>query len=123
MPTVQNTQTINGQDVTIYVEVASLPEEESIYGELRGDKLEKAVQKVLDVADDVFGRGLQLAHSCAIRVVDSIEKMDSAVRPDEYEVQFAIQLSAGIAQIVEFGTEAQMHVSMKWVKPQQKESL
>lgn len=45
--------------MTIYVEVASLPEE-SIYGELRGDKLEKAVQKVLDVADDVFGRGLQL---------------------------------------------------------------
>lgn len=67
-----------------------------------------------------LAEGYNFAHSCAIRVVDSIEKMDSAVRPDEYKVEFAIRLSAGIAQIVEFGTEAQMHVTMKWVKPQQR---
>lgn len=117
MLVIQNTQKVNGQEVTIYITVDDVPQTQSIYEDLRESIPERVARKVIKVAHDVFGEGLQLASNCAVRVVESIRDMDEAVRPDEYEVQFGIQLSGeGGASIVKAATEAQLQVSMKWVK-------
>ena len=119
MPVIKNTQTVNDQDVTIYIAVddAPVPEEENIYSDLRGDRAKRMARKAIKVADDVFGEGLELASNCAVRVVESIKKMDPEIRPDEYEIQLAIKLcgQAG-AYIVNMGAESQLQVTMKWEK-------
>lgn len=118
MPVIANTQRVNDQDITIYIEVdeAPQPEKDNIYSDLRGDKTQRLARKVIQVTDDVFGEGLKLASSCAVRVVESIKQMDPEVRPDEYEIQLAIKATGGGAFVVNVGSEAQLQVTMKWEK-------
>ena len=112
MPVIKNDHVIDGETVTIYIEMDQAPTPASPYGDMRGP-----ADKVIAAARDVFGDGLQLANSCAQRVVHAVKEMNNAVRPDEYKVQLAIKLDADVgAVLARFGSEAQMQVTMKWVR-------
>jgi hypothetical protein len=112
MPIIKNDHTIDGETVTIYIETDQAPKPDSPYGDMRGP-----ADKVIAAARDVFGDGLQLANSCAQRFVEAVKEMNAAVRPDEFKVQLAIKLDANVgAVLAKFGSEAQMQVSMKWVR-------
>ncbi|MCP4106746.1 MAG: hypothetical protein GY749_14610 [Desulfobacteraceae bacterium] len=99
-----------------YIDVEKEPEKSSDYYKKKGMRGPSA-DKVIKVAHDLFGDGLQLAHNCASRVVNSIKDMDDSIKPNEFELKLAIKLDteAGVPVIVKMGTEAQMQVSMKWV--------
>jgi hypothetical protein len=60
MPIVRSAEVINGDSVTILVEVDHGPDQPGIYGDVRG-----GADKVIDGAHEVFGKGLQLARTCA----------------------------------------------------------
>lgn len=58
---------------------------------------------------------MELAHSCAIRVVDTMQKIDKTIRPHEFEVQMAIQLNTEVgAVLAKMGSAAQLLVTMRW---------
>lgn len=99
----------------IYVEVDQVREVEpaDIYGEVetRGD----AAQKVVTLARDVFGDGIELARSCAARVAQGLSNLPETMKPDEFELQLAIKLDSEIgAVIAKASAGAQMQVSMRW---------
>jgi len=117
MPIIENKHIINDQEVVIYIEVDKVPGSESPYQDVRDAG--QVVSKAISVVRDVFGEGLELAHNCATRVVDSIDKMKTNVRPDEFELEFAIKLDAEAgAVLTKLGSEAQLKVTMTW-KPNQ----
>jgi hypothetical protein len=110
MHVVKDTQTIDGQEISIYIEVSDEPTQKSPYPDQRSAK--EAIKKV----DELFGDGMSLIHNCATRVVGTIQNMGQATRPDEFEIQLAIKLSTEVGAILtKMGGEAQMLVSMKWV--------
>ena len=116
MPIVSNTEVIDGEEVTILIEVDEVVDESSPYDDLRG----AGTDRVLTAARDVFGDGLELARGCARRVVSTIQRMDEKVRPDEFEVQLAIKFDSEVGAILtKASAGAQMQVTMKWIKSQE----
>jgi hypothetical protein len=74
-----------------------------------------AAKQVINTARDVFGEAMQLAHNCAASVVESISQMPAQIRPNEFEVQFAVKLNSEVgAVIAKLGSEAQLQINMKW---------
>lgn len=119
MTIIRNTKHINGNEVTLYIEVDETPEQaESIYSDLRESRAEKVARQIVNVTQDLFGEGMDLICNCAICIVDGIERMNKEVRPSEFEVQFAVKLGAEVgAAIVKTNADAQMQVTMRWNKP------
>ena len=118
MPIYKVENKIDGEMITMYIEMetASVPQK-SIYGETRG--IEDTAKKVLETTQDVFGDAMELAKSCAVRVIDSTKTMDDATRPDELEIEFAVKFDSEVGAILaKMGTEAQLKVSMKWKRPE-----
>lgn len=111
MPIVQDVQHIDGEEVIIRIEVDTEPAPESVYSDLRGPSAEEVVTKV----ENLFGQGLVLVHNCAASTVHGITAMNEIIRPDEFEIQFAVKLDAEAgAVLTKAGAEAQMQVTMKW---------
>ena len=111
MPIIKSTDLVDGQDVTIYVEVDEDSSSTSPYEDLRD------ASQVISAVRDVFGEGLELVRSCATRVVDKIQQIDEATKPDEFQVQLAIKLGTEVGAILaKMGSEAQMQVTMKWMR-------
>jgi len=99
----------------IYVEVDEVPDNgpAAIYGEV--ETRAEAAQKVVTLARDVFGEGLELARNCAGRVARGLADLPDAMKPDEFELQLAIKLDAEVgAVIVKTQAGAQLQVSMRW---------
>jgi hypothetical protein len=99
----------------IYVEVDQVSDAEpaSIYAEV--ETRAEAAQKVVTLARDVFGEGLELARSCAARVARGLDDMPETMRPDEFELQLAIKLDSEVgAVIAKARAGAQLQVSMRW---------
>jgi|LakMenEpi03Aug12_release.lakeMendotaPanAssembly.Ray.scaffolds.fasta_scaffold541462_2 hypothetical protein len=115
MPVIKKTETIDGEEITIFVEVDRLPAEESPYGNLRGgDVANKAVEAVVDT----FGDAMQLVRVCAVKAVAGIKSINEASRPDEFELKLAIKLDSEMgAVIAKVSAGAQLEVTMKWKKP------
>ncbi len=112
MPIVKDETVINGEDVTIYIEVDNLPPTKSPYDNTRSGE---AAEKVLADVGDVFGEAMKLTRNCAKRVVDSIKQMDEAIRPEEFEVKLAVKLDSQVgAVIAKASAGAQMEVTLKW---------
>lgn len=112
MPIIKSKERIGNQTVEIYVEVDSV----AIAKNVSDENMRGGVDKVLKTAKDVFGSGLQLASNCAMRVVESINKMEKKVRPAEFQVQLSIKLDSEVGAILARASAgAQMQVSMKWV--------
>ena len=110
---------VDGQELNILVEIDEAPVSGAdIYEDLqtRGERTER----VISMARDVFGEGLELARNCATRVAHSIADFDQKIRPDEVEVQIAIKLEAEAgAVLTKVGAGAQMQVSMKWIRSEE----
>jgi hypothetical protein len=116
MPIVQSTENVKGESMTLYIEtdIAAAKDPTAVYSEA---ETRAEARKLLRAAQDVFGDGLELARSCAMKVQDSLGQMQDAVRPNEFQVQLAIKLDTevGVPMITKLGAEAQMQVTMKWV--------
>jgi hypothetical protein len=110
VPIVRSTEVLEGNSVAILVEVDHPPAQPGVYGDVRG-----GADKVIEGAQDVFGKGLQLARTCASQVVDSVNQVKKEHRPDEFQVQLAIKLDAEVGAILSKASAgAQMQVTMTW---------
>jgi Trypsin-co-occurring domain 1 len=79
--------------------------------EIRGAR----VERVVEVARDLFDDGLDLVSNCAKRVSTGIESLDDKLRPDELELQLSIKLDAQVgAVLTKAGAGTQLQVTMRW---------
>lgn len=114
MPVVRSEEEVDGDSVSILVEVDHPPVQPGVYGDVRGGGADKVIEGV----QDVFGKGLQLARTCASQVVESIRKVREDQRPDEFQIQLAIKLDAEVGAILtKASAGAQMQVTMTWRRP------
>ena len=111
MPVV-GVQPPTGDGAVIKVEVDTLPTAGGdVYGEVRGT----AASKVVESASDLFGEGLALARSCAMRVADALGQIAQESRPEEFTLQIAIKLDSQVgAVIAKASAGAQLQVQIKW---------
>ena len=111
MPIVRSSEELDGDSVSILVDVDHPPIQAGVYGDVRGG----GAERVIEGAQDVFGKGLQLARTCATQVVDNIRKVEKDARPDEFQVQLAIMLDAEVgAFLTKASAGAQLQVTMTW---------
>jgi glycine/serine hydroxymethyltransferase len=111
MPIIEVKDTVNGEEVSIYIEVDNLPIAKSPYEDVRSGES----TKVVTAAADVFGEAMKLTRSFAKRVVDNVKQMEETIRPEEFEVKLGIKLDSEIgAVIAKASTGAQIEVVMKW---------
>jgi Trypsin-co-occurring domain 1 len=111
VPIVRSAENVDGDSVSILVEVDDLPIQPGVYGDVRGSGAEKVIEGV----QDVFEKGLKLARTCASQVVDNIRKIQEDNRPDEFQIQLAIKLDAEVGAILtKASAGAQMQVTMTW---------
>ncbi|NEQ46974.1 MAG: hypothetical protein F6K00_26900 [Leptolyngbya sp. SIOISBB] len=117
MPIIRSTETIDGDEVTILVEVDKAPPKPSPYDEPhRGNDRSN---KVIESARDVFDDGISLARACAKKAVNGINLLDDKFRPEEFELTLAISLDSEMgAFIAKASAGAQMEVTMRW-KPRE----
>lgn len=113
MPVIKdNVTNSDGEVVAIYVEVEDPQKTHQYYDDLRGQG-----NQVVEAASDVFSRGMSLIRTCAEQTVTAMQKIDRTMRPSEFEVQFAVKLDSEIGAILaKASAEAQLQVTMKWVK-------
>ncbi|WP_405864427.1 HD domain-containing protein [Streptomyces sp. NBC_01515] len=108
----------DGQDhqVPIYVEVDTAPPPGGLAGMYDGvDTRENAAERVLAVARDVYGDGLELARRCARQAAGRLHDLGDGLTPDEVELQLSIKLDAELgAFLVKSGAEAQLQVTFRW---------
>ena len=110
MTVVRSTEVVQGDSVAIMVEVDHPPVQPGVYGDVRG-----GAEKVIEGAQDVFGKGLELARTCASQAIESVRMVEEHYRPDEFQVQLAIKLDAEVGAILSKVTAgAQMQVTMTW---------
>ena len=111
MPVVENTEVIDGQEVTILIQVDEAPTAKGPYEDLRG-----GADRVLDKTRGMFEGGLELARHCARQTVDAIYRMEDHVRPTEFEIQLSIAFNSELgAMLVKANAGAQMQVTMRWL--------
>jgi hypothetical protein len=112
MPILSTTETIEGEEVTILVQVDKATSTSTYYAEpQRG----KGSTKVIESARDVFGDGMSLARACAKKAVNGIRLLDDQFRPEEFELKLAISLDSEMgAFIAKTSAGAQLEVTMKW---------
>lgn len=113
MPIIESKETIEGQEVSIYIETDEVPVAKGPYDNTRG-----ATSKIITGINEALGDGLNLTRKCAARAVEALKAMDDAMRPDEFTVQLAIKLDSeiGAAVIAKASAGAQLQVTMKWVQ-------
>ncbi|MFD4558745.1 CU044_2847 family protein [Streptomyces sp. NPDC058469] len=108
----------DGQDqqVPIYVEVDTAPLPGGLADMYDGiDTRENAAERVLAVARDVYGDGLELARRCARQAAGRLHDLGEGLTPDEVELQLSIKLDAELgAFLVKSGAEAQLQVTFRW---------
>lgn len=107
-----------GADGPIPIEVDTEPSEAAsdgldlVYGD--EDTRDGAARRVVEVARDAYGDGLDLARRCAVQAVRRFGELDDRLRPDEIELQLSIKVDAGVAALVKSGAEAQLQITFKW---------
>lgn len=113
MAIVRSAEEVDGGSVAILVEVDHPPAQPGVYGDVRG----AGTEKVIEGAKDVFGKGLQLARTCASQVLENIQSIQKDHRPDEFQVQLSIKLDAEVGAILtKASAGAQLQVTMTWKK-------
>ena len=107
-----------GADGPIPVEVVSDLAEESLDGlaAIYADEKTRdgSARRVVQVAQDAYTEGLDLARRCAAQAVRRFGEMADDLRPDEIELQLAIKVDAGVVALVRSGAEAQLQVTFRW---------
>ncbi|HEY9830843.1 MAG TPA: CU044_2847 family protein [Stenomitos sp.] len=110
MAIIKSSETVNGEEVEIYIEADQVPAKsnDEDWGEVRSTR-------VMSVVPNLFGDGLRLARNCAARVVENVNQMSTEIKPEEFEVQLAIKLDSEVgAVLAKATTGAQMQITMKW---------
>jgi len=116
MAVIKDTYTVDGNELSILIEVDNDSLQEGRYEGLRGGK-----EKALNFTKDLLGEGLELTRNCAIRVVESLKEMGSDICPDEFQVQFSVKLDSALGAVITQTTVgAQLLVNMKWTKKETK---
>lgn len=112
MAVIRSTEVLGDQEVAILIEVDDAPAVPGgVYGETRGERIEKVVQGT----KDVYEAGLELVRTCASQTVQGIEKLRRDARPDELQLALAIKLDAEAGAILaKSKAGAQMQVTMTW---------
>jgi hypothetical protein len=114
MPIVKSTEVLNGESIAILVEVDHPPVQPGVYGNVRG-----GAEKVIEGAQDVFEKGLELARTCASQTLENIRKIQEDHRPDEFQIQLSIKLDAEVGAILtKASAGAQLQVTMTWKQPE-----
>ncbi len=105
MLVIESTETVDGEAITMSIEVDHVGR-----GQTRG-----AADRAARSADGLFEDGLELARRSASKVATTIGAIDARMRPDEFEVTLAIKLDieAG-AVIAKTSAGAQLDVRMLW---------
>ncbi len=115
MAIVKSTSEIDGEKVEIYIEVEKEPSEDDTDDFYRGATRGNTAQEAIKEVRDLVGDGLTLSRQCAAKVIDSVNKMNDAIKPNEFEVQLGIMLDYEVGAIIaKAGAGAQMQVTMKW---------
>ncbi|MFE3829180.1 CU044_2847 family protein [Streptomyces sp. NPDC059092] len=75
-----------------------------------------AAGRVLRVAADRYGDGLDLARRCASQAMRRLGDLGEGARPDEIELQVSITLDAGagLPAVVKAGAEAHLQFTFRW---------
>jgi len=119
MKILENTQLIDGEEVTIRIAVldsANVAEADSGRSS-RGTRevTVAAAENVIETGKDVFGEGVKLAKGCAIQTIAGLQNLKTEYRPDEVELKLSIALKGDAgAVLVNVGAEAQLEVKLKW---------
>jgi hypothetical protein len=100
----------------LYIQVDGVPDGDGAAGVYDGvDTRANPAARVIEVARDVYGDGLDLARRCAEEAAARFGGFAAATRPAEIEVQLAIKLDASLgAVLVTTGAEAQLQVTFRW---------
>lgn len=109
MRVIESKAQIGNDELSIFVEVDEDAEVAAWFteGETRSDGIRKV--------NDLLGNGLRLVRNCAVQVVDQVNQMADTVKPNEFDVQFAVKLDSEVgAVIAKAKSGAQMKVTMKW---------
>jgi len=111
MTIVRDTKIIDGQTIEIHIEVDDVDIQSDPYA----TQHHRDGNQILEKTNNLFGKGLALARDCAGVVFQTIQDMDTAIRPSEFEIQLAIKLNAETGAIItKLGAEAQLQVKMLW---------
>lgn len=106
-------QNINDEVIIMNIEMDEVEKSSDIYRDTRG--IDDLSRKVLKSTGNLLSDGIDLARGCAACAVEGIKKMDDTIRPNEFEMQFAVKLDAGMgAVLTNMGAEAQLQITMKW---------
>lgn len=119
MKILENTQLIDGEEVTIRIAVLDSANESQIdSGRSSRGTREVAIataENMIETGKDVFGEGVKLAKGCAIQTIAGLKNLKTEYRPDEIELKLAIALKGDAgAVLVNVGAEAQLEVKLKW---------
>ncbi|MFF1810745.1 CU044_2847 family protein [Streptomyces sp. NPDC058251] len=103
----------------IQIEISEIPDEKADDpSDIYGDKTRGARDRVVRLARPLFSEALDLIGSCAEEVHESFSALPQDRRPQEFEMQFAVQLDAKVgAKIVEATAGAQLQVVLRWKAP------
>lgn len=98
--------------IQIDVEDVSRADVSDVYG----DEATRGVrERVMKLGRPLFAEAIDLARSCAVQVKRKLDEMPVDSRPDEFEVQFAVNLDATLGASIAGSTAgAQLQVCMRW---------
>lgn len=111
MPVMKDTiKSATGEDLAIYIEVDDVVvEDNSPWGNTRG------IIDHFQQAQEAFQKATTLIHTCAENIAQSIQSIPPAIKPQEFEAQFSVKLSAEWgAVLAKSGIEGQIQVTLKW---------
>ncbi len=103
-----------GQEVSILIEADErVDEQEEV---IIGDMHDYGVSRgPLDHAPEVFKKALEVIHTCAEQMGETIHKIPKAKRPSGFEVQFAVKIDSETNVIIAKATTgAQLQITVKW---------
>ena len=112
------TEQPDGKTESIYIEADDLEiltvDPTSVYS--AEETREKAAQKVITVAGDVFGDSVNLIRDCAAKVAHGLANLPGDVRkPEEIELQLAIKVDAELgAVLAKISPGALIQVTLRW---------
>lgn len=104
--------------VPIRIEVASMPDEDptDFYSDddTRGPT-EWAARAGVQTTRQIYAEAIEMACVMAAQTAQRLEAMPKSDQPDEFEVEFALNIDmGGDAKIVSINSGAQLQVRMQW---------
>jgi Trypsin-co-occurring domain 1 len=105
----------DGESAPILIEVGEV-ENADLQGFYEGVETRGILDKtVTKLTRQLYAEAIELACTCARQTRQQLDALHDAARPDQFEVQLAMNVDAKVgAKIVEVGSAAQVLVRMQW---------